>query len=129
MTVHTSHVVKREMTSLLSDSAKSLLPNQHALKMVYKRQRIAPPNPVSVEELQLYAENIKTLSNRNFLFYNSGIGPDRIVIFATRKNIEFLAMSKIWLADGTLKTVPTLFSQLNTVHCLIGGPNTLKMAV
>ena len=120
------HVAKGETTSLLSDSAKSLLPNQHALKMMYKRQRIAPPNPVSLEELQLEAENIKTFSNRNFLFYDSGIGPDRIVIFATKENIEFLVMSKIWLADGTFKTVPTFFCQLYIVHCLIGGPNPFE---
>ncbi|KAI6656158.1 hypothetical protein LOD99_1491 [Oopsacas minuta] len=120
------HVAIGEMTSLLSESAKSLLPNQHVLKMMYKRQRVAPPNPVSFEELQLDAENIKIFSNRNFLFYDSGIGPDRIVIFATKGNIEFLTMLKIWLADGTFKSVPTLFCQLYTVHCLIGGPNPLE---
>ncbi|KAI6648121.1 hypothetical protein LOD99_11930 [Oopsacas minuta] len=81
------HIAIGEMTSLLSESAKSLLPNQHPLKMMYKRQRIAPPNPVSLKELQLDADNIKTFSNRNFLFYDSGIGPDRIVIFATKENI------------------------------------------
>ncbi|KAI6656251.1 hypothetical protein LOD99_11317 [Oopsacas minuta] len=84
------HVTIGEMISLLSESAKSLLPNQQALKMMHQRQRIAPPNPVSLEELQLDAENNKTFSNRNFLFYHSGIGPNRIVIFATKENIEIL---------------------------------------
>ncbi|KAI6658244.1 FLYWCH zinc finger domain protein [Oopsacas minuta] len=60
------HVTIGEMTSLLSGSAKSLLPNQHALKMMYKRQRIAPPNPVYLEELQLDAENIKTFLTGTF---------------------------------------------------------------
>ena len=115
-----------EMNSILSEPAKYLLPNQHALKTMYKMQRIAPPNPASLEELELDAENIKTFSDRNFLFYDSGIGPHRIVIFATKENLEFLSMSSIWLADGTFKTVHTLFFQLYTIHFLVGGPNPFE---
>ena len=94
--------------------------------MMYKRQRTAPPNPISLEELQLNAEEIKTHSNRNFLFCDTGPGPNRIVLFVTKENIEYLSMSSIWLADGMFKTVPTLFCQLYTVHCLVGGPNPFE---
>ncbi|KAI6648313.1 FLYWCH zinc finger domain protein [Oopsacas minuta] len=66
------HVVIGEMTSLLSES---LLPNQHALKMMYKRQRIAPPNPVSLEELQLDAENIKTMLTGIFYSTTLALAP------------------------------------------------------
>ena len=90
---------------------------------MYKRQRTAPPIPHSVEDLELNASDIKTLSDKNFLFYDSGPELERIVMFATRENLDFLAMSSIWLADGTFKTVPTLFTQLYTIHCLAGGPN------
>ena len=48
------------------------------------------------------------------------------MIFETKENLEFLSMSRIWLADGTFKTVPTLFWQLYTIHCLIGGPNAFE---
>ena len=47
-------------------------------------------------------------------------------MFATEENIEFLSMSSIWLADGTFKTVPTLFCQLYTIHCLFCGPNPFE---
>ena len=67
---------------------------------MYKRQRSAPPIPQSVEDLELNASDIQTLSNKNFLFYDSGPDPVRIVMFATRGNLDFLAMSSIWLADG-----------------------------
>ncbi|KAI6648362.1 hypothetical protein LOD99_12171 [Oopsacas minuta] len=90
---------------------------------MYKRQRIAAPIPHSVEDLELNASNIKTLSDKNFLFYDSGPEPERIVMFATRENLDFRTMSSIWLADGTFKTVPTLFTQLYIIHCLGGGPN------
>ena len=41
------------------------------------------------------ASDIQTLSNKNFLFYDSGPDPERIVMFATRENLDFLAMSSI----------------------------------
>ena len=47
-------------------------------------------------------------------------------MFATEEKIEFLSMSSIWLADGTFKTVPTLFCQLYTIHCLVGGSNPFE---
>ena len=47
------HVVIGEEMSSLSDAGKSLLPSQNALKLMYKRQRTAPPIPQSVEDLVL----------------------------------------------------------------------------
>ena len=50
-TKDSSHVAI-DVTSSLSESAKSLLPIQHALKMMYKRQRTAPPNPMSLKTVR-----------------------------------------------------------------------------
>ena len=47
------HVAIAQIASSLSESAMSLLPTQHALKTMYKRQRTDPPNPATLEELQL----------------------------------------------------------------------------
>ena len=76
--------------------------------MMYKRQCTAPPNPISLEELQLKPDEIKTYSNKSFLFCDTGPGPNRIVLFATKENIVYLSMSSIWLEDETFKTVPAL---------------------
>ena len=37
-----------------------------------------------------------------------------------------LESSQDWLADGTLKTAPELFSQLYVIHALQGGPDPLQ---
>ena len=76
-----------------------------------------------LRELELNGSDIQTILNKTFLFYDSGPDPDRIVMFGTRENLDFLETSNIWLADGTFKTVPALFAQLYTIHCLAGGPN------
>lgn len=48
--------------------------------------------------------------------YDSGPAPDRILIFATRNNLQLLAQGHEWFADGTFSTAPALFQQLYTIH-------------
>ena len=54
------YVAIGQLASSSSESAMYLLPTQHALKTMYKRQRTAPPNPGTLEELQLDTDKIKT---------------------------------------------------------------------
>ena len=50
--------------------------------------------------------------------YDSGPVEKRIVIFATKRNLQLISQSNHWYADGTFKTVPLLFHQLYTLHGL-----------
>ena len=61
------HVPFGEITSSLSESAV-FASNSTRPKMMYKRQLTAPPNPRSLEELQLNPDEIKTYSNKSFCF-------------------------------------------------------------
>ena len=36
--------------------------------------------------------------------------PPRVLIFATRKNVELLCESPVWFLDGTFKTAPNIYS-------------------
>lgn len=51
----------------------------------------------------------------DFLLANSGQGPNRILIFGRRGNLELLRDSNIIYGDGTFKTAPVLFSQIYTL--------------
>ena len=42
-------------------------------------------------------------------------------MFAGEKELKKLAKSRLWIMDGTFKTVPGLLRQLYTIHCEIGG--------
>ena len=66
-------------------------------------------------------EDLQTLDGKKFLMYDSGPGLDRILMFATEENRNILSNSSIWMADGTFKTVPSLFGKLSTIHGLAGG--------
>lgn len=52
------------------------------------------------------------------MLFDSGPEENRILIFSTRRNLQYLSQSLHWYADGTFKTVPLLFHQLYTVHWL-----------
>ena len=74
------------------------------------------------------------LLKENFLLYNSGSlfheelssedeaeepehaeATHRVLVFATRRNIEFLCGSTTWFVDGTFSTSPNLFLQIFTI--------------
>ena len=114
------HRIIAEESRMLSNFAKTLLPCEKSLKKICQRVRPTPTNPTNLFDLYV-DQNIQTLSGNNFLLYDSGPGINRIVMFSTAENKKILSFSKIWMADGTFKTVPSLFSQLYTIHALVGG--------
>ncbi|CAN7944621.1 unnamed protein product, partial [Ixodes hexagonus] len=57
-----------------------------------------------------------------FLLHDSGEGDvNRIILFATKRNLECLGSAGAWFCDGTFKVVPSLFYQLYTLHALKNG--------
>lgn len=57
-----------------------------------------------------------------FLLHDSGESDvNRIIVFATKRNLECLGRAGAWFCDGTFKVVPSLFYQLYTVHALCNG--------
>jgi len=123
------------------DGVLSQLPDQKTLAQSVRRSRRRdhPPNPTSLSALCALPDRYKvTLLNENFLLYDSG-SPDnevsrsedeesdsagesehaeaahRVIVFATRRNIEFLCESPTWFLDGTFSTSPNLFVQIFTI--------------
>jgi hypothetical protein len=78
---------------------------------------------VILESFQLYSPLEGT--NEQCLLHDSGLSPDRILIFGRSLNISH--QSDMWYADGTFKIAPPLFSQvyillakyLDDVHLLL----------
>lgn len=91
---------------------------KRTIRKVRERKQVAPANPSSREDLVLPNEFTKSEAGETFLLFDSGVIPNRILIFSTRSNITLLAQSQNWYADGTFKVVPTLFEQLYTIHGL-----------
>ncbi len=87
------------------------LPSRDALRQSIKRIRHvdSPAEPRSLENLIIPENWKKTLSGSDFLVRDPLIGDNRVLIFTTFTNINYLVQSPFWICDGTFKTVPTVF--------------------
>jgi len=97
------------------------LPIIKSLSRTIQRTRVikenAPVNPSNTKDLII--PEIYKLTNKNeaFLAYDSGSSESRILIFTTQYNLNMLQETDDWFGDGTFKSVPSIFSQLYTIHC------------
>lgn len=106
----------------LSAAAKGHLPMAHHLKRTVRRVRGQtikhPPNPSRREDIKFPEIFQKTANGSNFILFDSGEKSDRILIFGTLANLEFLKNCDLWLCDGTFKVSPPLFDQVFVIHGL-----------
>ncbi|XP_024875569.1 uncharacterized protein LOC112456975 [Temnothorax curvispinosus] len=75
-------------------------------------------NPKTLQELVIPNMYRMTNDDELFLLHDSEGGADRVVIYATAKNLELLAECEMWCCDGTFNSVPLIFKQLYTIHGL-----------
>lgn len=78
-----------------------------------------PLNPISVNELEIPEDFTKTEKGDLFLIFDSGKVQERMLIFTTKENLKKLATSEPWFIDGTFDVVPSIFSQMFSIHCII----------
>lgn len=93
------------------------LPSDNALSNSVRKKRKTdnPTVPNKLEDLILPEKYTKSAENENFLWFDSGAGNERILMFATKTNIDFLATCESIHMDGTFSTCPILFNQLYVI--------------
>lgn len=65
---------------------------------------------------------LKTSKDECFLLWDSNTEnteESRIILFATKSNLDLLQEFKNWSVDGTFNTAPESFSQIYTIHILV----------
>ncbi|KFD61128.1 hypothetical protein M514_12617 [Trichuris suis] len=94
------------------------LPSRAALSESIRRVRRAerPREPRSLAEVAIPEELQRTLTGEPFLISDLAVEDHRMLIFASKADIEKLSAASLWIMDGTFKTVPRLFYQLYTIH-------------
>lgn len=116
----TPHSIISEVAATCSDVAAPKLPSVDSMKRTVRNLRFKdkgyPGLPANISDFSIIDPYNKTFKGDLFLQYDSGRSQNRILIFATQRNIDLLSTSEHWYADGTFKTVPLLFNQLYTVH-------------
>lgn len=124
----TTHSSTKEIiaaaTTNLKVATAAKLPTVKLMKRTAVRVRVKennpPKQPKKISELHLEGEFCVTNNGDNFILYDSGVydgeQDDRIIIFGTQKNHDFLATCTEVYMDGTFKISPALFKQLYTLH-------------
>lgn len=104
------------------------LPERENLKKSIRRERNknAPSNPKSLADLDDLPETYqRTVTGDNFLLYDSkahGEIPDgRVLVFATRRNLEVLKECDEWYVDGTFKVSCLVLSIYKTWYLYLFG--------
>ena len=108
--------------SLLGENENVLakLPKMDTMRRDIRRQRTAhaayPGIPDDQDTLfPIPHQYIISSTGVVFLQHDNG-REDRMLIFGTGENLNFLQNSENWFMDGTFSTVPPQFAHLYTVH-------------
>lgn len=117
------NVIVGEVITKASTSVAVELPTASTIKKNIQRLRrqhnpqLLTPN--SLSELELPESYQLTLKGDNFLLHDSCNRKTRMLVFGTMENLRRLGSCRIWMADGTFSSVPSIFTQLYTIHgCL-----------
>ena len=107
------------MSAKVTDEVLQVMPRRATLGRALRHSRqmtgIATgqvPLPPAPTDLSFTIPPIFT----NFLLFDSGPGPNRILMFGDLLLLDGLARVDLWLADGTFKVVPSIFYQLYSIH-------------
>jgi len=92
----------------------SITSMSRTIQRVRTKNEKPPENPLTIHDLVL-PDEYKNIHGKNFLIYDNK-KENRILIFATKENLDTLHTFKNWMVDGTFRAVPKLFSQLYTIH-------------
>lgn len=89
-----------------------------------------PKEPKSLTEVVNIQEEYTQINGNRFLGCNVIFGEDgncRLLLFASENNLRMLDESPFWLVDGTFQTCPVLFTQIFSVHGLVGSSDCRRI--
>lgn len=102
--------------SYLAEAFPGMQLVKRTINRVRNKKDAEPSQPSTLNSLIIPEIFQITNSGEQFLFHDSGPTKNRILIFATQRNLNILRDCKDWLADGTFKTSPSIFFQVFTIH-------------
>lgn len=109
----------------MNQTSYPYMPNKQAIgKQISRvRNKDMPSQPQGLEEIDVPTELRKTINGEEFLAKEVDFDDEKMIIFCTTSNLQYLQDAQYWIMDGTFKTVPLLFQQMYTIHGPVGGEN------
>lgn len=121
----TTHMQSRQIIATamanVQNAVAAQIPSSTQMRQTINRVRNdpdAPKNPKNLAELRFTGRYSRTESGKDFILYDQYEDGDtnRVVIFGTKDNLDFLVRCQGIFMDGIFSVAPPLFSQLYTIH-------------
>lgn len=98
-----SAIIRDELRNVPVEVVARLPERRNIKKAVRRVRRVElPPNPTRITDLGELPDRFRlTLQGERFLILDNGDDAQRVLAFATRRNLEVLARSAMWFLDGT----------------------------
>lgn len=123
-TIYTEEISKlrSDETRPISDDIARNFPGFSSVKSgLYKqRQNTIPALPKNTSDVHLTGVWTQTKSGEDFMLVNDG-EEDKIILFATEKNLRNLCDADKIFCDGTFYSSPHQFKQIYTLHAFVEG--------
>ncbi|CAF1542487.1 unnamed protein product, partial [Rotaria sp. Silwood1] len=116
-------IIQEARLKLSSDAAAVIpqyLASQRSVQRIRKDNDI-PKEPTSFSEIVIPLKFQLRTSNQQFLLYGNDDNQNRLLIFASRDQLDLLNGREVWHCDGTFAVAPKLFEQTYSIHGLIRG--------
>ncbi|CAG8664278.1 24017_t:CDS:2 [Gigaspora rosea] len=113
----------------MPEESFSYMPSNEAIRkqISHARNKNMPTQPQTLENINVLDQLRTTIRGEQFLAKDIEFNNEKIMIFCTSNNLQYLEKARYWLMDGTFKTVPTLFRQLYTIHAIVGGEKLINL--
>ena len=112
----------KQSKDFLNKESIAKLPQKDSLRRGIRRQQAAihPRAPQTLEDIEEIPQKYAFIDHEKFLPKNMTTkSGTKILIFATTSSLQVLGIGSRWLGDGTLKVVPSMFTQLYTIHSFV----------
>lgn len=85
-----------------------------------QRRKLIPALPATRTEVHFEGEWTQTVKGEPFLVAEDGDN-DKIIIFASERNLQQMAEAESLYVDGTFQICPRVFYQVFTIHSVVNG--------
>ncbi|CAF4536466.1 unnamed protein product, partial [Rotaria sp. Silwood2] len=120
----TPRLIIHEARLKLSSDVAITSPQYNASQRVIQRIRRddnIPSEPKTFTDIVIPLYFPNTITNQKFLLYDNNDVNRRLLIFASKEQLDFLNQCESWHCDGTFAVAPKMFEQMYSIHGSIRG--------
>lgn len=111
----------RDTVADTNQNCRVYLPSKAAQKIKIKRIRSNKvKEPQTLDEINI-PEDLKFLEGELFVLDEKEFGGEKNILLGTQSSLKLLEEAQCWLMDGTFHVVPSIMTQLFSIHGYIQG--------